>query len=143
MLGPIRELSWESISEAQSSKEKPSSIKNPTWSEVESQINFLARAHSGSVFLRAANGSTLSIGGDRGNGYVVFISCHETHQILLAPASERRGVVSLVIGFQPGEYPRRIVVDLDASLKVALAFFNTSRADESEEWTTDGKTVEV
>ena len=137
MLGPIRELSWESLSEP------PQSLKNPTWNDVDTRIRVLGTDRSGSVFLHAANGSTLSIGGDRGSGYIAFISRDDVHRYLLAPPTERKGIASLVIGFQPAEYPRRIVVDLDASLKVAFTFFGTGRADESEEWTSDYKTIEV
>jgi hypothetical protein len=75
----------------------------------------------------------MSIGGDRGNGYIVVISHNDNHRSLLAPPSQREGIVSLVIGFQPADFPRKIVVDLNVSLKVALAFCETGRADETEE----------
>jgi hypothetical protein len=103
------------------------SIPNPNWKDVETAITRLAAVESGSVFLKAANGSTLSIGGDRGRGYLVFLSDATGHRYLQAPGSGRKGVVSLVIGFQPAEYPRRIVVDLNASLKAARAYFESGR----------------
>jgi hypothetical protein len=128
MLQPVRELSWESISDPMRSQQ------NPTWHDVETRIQSLAVDKSASVFLRAANGRTMSVGGDQGKGYIVGISHNDAHQNLLAPISRRAGTVSLVIGFQPSDYPCRIVVELNAALKVARAFFNTGRADESEEW---------
>ena len=64
MLGPIREMSSESLSEPPGLRKEQASLKNPTWSHVETRIRFLTTAHSSSVFLHAANGSTLSIAGD-------------------------------------------------------------------------------
>jgi hypothetical protein len=132
VLQPVREMSWESISEPMQSR------PNPTWEEIETHVRSFALDTSGSVFLRAANGSTLSVGGDRGNGYLIGISHNDTHLNLLAPLSRRDGTVRLVIGFQPANYSCRIVVDLNLALKVTLTFFNTGRADESEEWTPSG-----
>ncbi len=131
MLQPVRELSCESLSEPMQSH------PNPTWNVVETHVRSLAEATSGGVFLHAANGSTLSVGGDRGNGYIVTISHNDTHRTLLASPSRREGTVNLVIGFQPADFPCRIVVDLNAALKVALTFFKTGRADDTEEWTGD------
>ena len=54
----------------------------------------------------------------------------------------RKGVASLVIGFQPAEYPRRIIVDLDTSVSAALMYFQTGRVAAAEDWTVDYKTVE-
>lgn len=135
-IGPIREMSWESICEP------IQSMPNPSWENVQARINQLRTSESGSVFLKAANGSTLSIGGDRGRGYLVFYSDETGHRYLQPPPSERKGVIRLVIGFQPAEYPRRIVVDLDASLKAAYTYFQIGRIQAHDDWTVDSKTVE-
>lgn len=136
MIGPIREMSWESFAD------DLQSVTNPVWADVEAQIRHLETAESGSVFLKAANGSTLSIGSDQGIGYIVFVSDGDDYRYLKAPDSKRKGVVKLVLGFQPAEYPRRIVVDLDAALKAARAYFDSGRID-GEDWTSDAETVET
>lgn len=135
-IGPIREMAWESAAEPLQS------LPNPSWDDVQTRIKRLESAESGSVFLKAKNGSTLSIGGDRGRGYLVFYSDETGHRYLQPLALHRKGVVSLAIGFQPAEYPRRIVVDLDASLKTAYMYFQAGRIQAGEEWTIDSKTVD-
>lgn len=135
-IGPVREMSWESL------VEPFQSIKNPSWENVQARINSLETSESGSVFLKAANGSTLSIGGDRGRGYLVFCSDETGHRYLQPPPSKRQGAVGLVVGFQPAEYPRRIIVDLAASLKAAYVYFQTGHIQAGEDWTVDSKTVE-
>lgn len=135
-IGPVREMSWESL------VEPFQSIKNPNWENVQARINSLETSESGSVFLKAANGSTLSIGGDRGRGYLVTCLDETGHLYLQPPPSKRQGVVSLVLGFQPAEYPRRIIVDLAASLKAAYVYFQSGHIQVGEDWTADSKTVE-
>lgn len=136
-IGPIREISWESRAEIFQS------ILNPSWRDVETQIRRLETVRSGSVFLNARNGSVLSIGGEPGKGYLVFISNIEGYKYLQAPQSQRKGVKNLVIGFQPAEYPCRIIVDLDAALKAARMYFDTGRVEENVDWTSDSSSVEV
>jgi hypothetical protein len=135
-LGPVREMSWESIAEPFQS------MPDPRWEDIEARISLLETIESGSVFLKAKNGTTLSIGGDRGRGYLVFLSDGTGHRYLQAPPSRREGVINLVMGFQPADYPRRIAVDLDASLKAARTYFETGRILDGENWTVDCKTVE-
>jgi hypothetical protein len=101
----------------------------------------LETAESGSVFLKAANGSTLAVVGDQGKGYIVYIEDANGFRTLKAPHSKSKGRVSLVIGFQPAEYPRRIVVDLDAALKATRTYFGTGRIEDSEDWTSDNITT--
>lgn len=135
-IGPIREISWESLAEGFQS------MLNPSWRDIETQIRRLETVRSGSVFLNARNGSVLSIGGEQGKGYLVFISNTEGYKYLQAPQSRRKGVKNLVIGFQPAEYPCRIIVDLDAALKVARMYFDTGRVEENEDWTSDSNSIE-
>jgi hypothetical protein len=137
MIWPVREISWESLDEPLRSK------VNPDWPDVESRVQSLRCAASGAVFLKAANGSTLSIASDRGNGYLVFISDQRGERYLQAPPFERKGVASMVLGFQPGEYPRRIIVNLDAAFEAAREYFKTGRIEDNDNWTSDGTTVEL
>jgi hypothetical protein len=137
MITAVREMSWESLAQPLQS------AKNPDWGVVKSQIDALETVESGSVFLTAANGSTLSIGGDRGRGYLVFVTDARGHRYLQSPHSQRTGTVNLVIGFQPADYPRRIVVDLNTALRVAREYFDIGRIEDSEDWTFDGRTVEA
>lgn len=135
-IGPIREMGWESITETFQS------VSNPSWNEVEARVRQLESTQSGSVFLKASNGSTLSIGGDCGKGYIVFVSDKDGDRYLQAPALDRKGTLELVMGFQPSEYPRRIIVDLRATLEAARRYFDQGRMGEDGDWTSDGKTVE-
>jgi hypothetical protein len=134
-IGPVREMAYAAIS-------GKVETRNPTWRQIDERIRSLEASQSGSVFLKAANGSVLSIGGDHKTGLLVFISDKDEHRYLLASPGERKGTAMLTIGFQPGEYPRRIVVKLSSALRVAQAFFNTGRLDDTVEWTLDAKTVE-
>jgi hypothetical protein len=131
--GPIREMSWESWTD------ELQSVANPNWSDVELQIRHLETAQSGSVFLKAANESTLSVAGDQGKGYIVFVEDANGCRTLKAAPTKRKGAINLVIGFQPAEYPCRIVVDLDAALKAARAYFDTGRIEDSEDRASDGQ----
>jgi hypothetical protein len=88
-IGPIREMSWESVTE------RNQSVANPSWSDVEAQIRHLDIAESGSVFLNAANGSTLAVVGDQGKGYIVYIEDANGFRTLKAPHSKSKGRVSL------------------------------------------------
>ena len=132
----VREMSWESLAAPLQA------VKGPDWKSVEARIAWLKTAESGSVFLNAANRSVLSIGGVDDVGYLVFISDKTGFRYVLAPPEKRKGVATLVIGFQPSELPRRIMVDLDTALRVARAYFNSGGAADDVEWTTDSKTVE-
>jgi hypothetical protein len=136
VIGPVREMSWESTAEPFQSRELP------RWEDIEAQISLLEKTESGSVFLKAANGSTLSIGGDRGRGYLVFLSDEKGCRYLQPPISMRKGIINLTIGFQPADYPRRIIVDLNASLKAARVYFETGHILADENWTVDIKNVE-
>jgi hypothetical protein len=118
-------------------------LRGPKWSQIEERVRSLDALNLGSVFLKAANESVLSIGGDHKNGFVVFISREDQHRYLVAPPDERKGTVRLIVGFQPGDYPRRIVVSLGPALQAANTFFNKGQADEeTAEWTSDSKTIE-
>jgi hypothetical protein len=136
MIEPLREMSWESVAEPLRT------ITDPSWAHVEAQIRHLETAESGSVFLKAADGSTLSIGGDQGEGYLVFVSDEKGHRYLQAPHSKRWGFTTMAIGFQPAEYPNRIIVDLCAALEAARLYFDIGCIGESEDWTPDGKSIE-
>ena len=130
-------MSWESLAN------ELQSVANPSRRDVEAQISHLETAESGSVFLKAANGSTLAIVGDEGKDYIVYVEDANGFRTLKAPHAKRKGVINLVIGFQPAEYPRRIVVDLNAVLKAARAYFDTGRIEDSEDWTSDHSIVET
>jgi hypothetical protein len=132
----ISDMSWESLEDSNQSRASPS------WNDVEQQISALGTKESGSVFLNASNGSVLSVGGSPNKGFLAFISCNDEYRYLLAPPEKRKGAEEIIIGFQPGEYPRRIIVDLDACIKVAHHFFKTGLADNTMEWTSDSTTVE-
>jgi hypothetical protein len=118
------------------------SQSDPCWNDVEARINMLRTVDSGSVFLKDTNGSWLSIGGEYKNGFVVFISCDRGESYVLAPPQKRKGIVSVIVGFQLGDYPKRIIVDLDTCIQVARSYFLTGEANKNYDWASDGTTVE-
>lgn len=62
---------------------------------------------------------------------------------MLAPKERRKGIENIVIGFQPGDYPKRILVDDQTALAVTRIFFKTGSRDVCVDWTEDDSTVEL
>src|SRR2546427_12260681 len=110
--------------------------------DIEARIKTLNTPEYSSVFLKASNGNLLTVVGVAGRGMLVFMSGAQGHHYVLAPLGNRKGKVTIVIGFQPGEYPNRILVDLGTALKVAHSFFLTGQRDQSVECTQDDATIE-
>jgi hypothetical protein len=136
MIGPVREMFWESLSG------NAGKLDRPAWHDVEHRIRIMSSQDPGSLFLNAANGTTLSIGGEPDKGFVVFVSRDDENYYLLTAPERRKGKVTLIVGFQPGEYARRIVVNIDEAIDAAHTFFETGRRGDHSSWTVDYKTVE-
>jgi len=133
----VREVSWERVASPRLSK------KQPTSDNVESLINSLTGDDPGTVILTVANRNVLTIIGDSEQGFVVRITSATATKILfaLAPPDKQGGMVTLVIGTQREEYPRRIIVDRLTALRAARGFYQRGLADEYVNWTADAKSV--
>jgi hypothetical protein len=135
-IGRVVEMSWDAFSG------KDGVVRRPTWADVEARIRALDTPEYSMVVLRAVNEDTLTVAGDAEHGMLVFVSDPRGHHYVLAPPDRRKGKKEIVIGFQPGGYANRILVDVDTAFKVARSFFQTGRADESVEWTQDDSPLE-
>jgi hypothetical protein len=134
--GKIVELSWDCLSG------DDGSLRQPAWEDIETHIKALDTPKFSSVFLRASNDDVLTVAGDLAHGFLVFVSDKQGHHYVLASPSSRKGKVTIVIGFQPGEYAKRILVDIDTALKVSRTFYATGERDESVDWTEDYASIE-
>jgi hypothetical protein len=122
----IRKLSWESSNER-------GDIANPSPEQLEARLEWLAEGGEKSLFLTANNDDELMIGGDVELGFVACL-WDGSNRCLLAPPHERDGKVELVLGFQPVEFPRKVVVRLPACVTAARTFFQLGEADPTVEW---------
>ena len=132
-----REVSWERLACPLLSK------KQPTLENVESLIHLLTGADPGTIVLTVANRHVLTIIGDSDQGFVVRISSLMASKQLfaLAPADQQSGTVTLVIGNQRDDYPRRIIVDKLTALRAARGFWQRGLPDEYVNWTADSKSI--
>jgi len=132
-----REVSWERLACPLLSK------KQPTLENVESLIHLLTGADPGTVILTVANRHVLTIIGDSDQGFVVRISSLMASKQLfaLAPADRQSGTVTLVVGNQRDDYPRRIIVDKLTALRAARGFWQRGLPDEYVNWTADSKSI--
>jgi hypothetical protein len=135
-VGKIVELSWDCLSG------EDGVCNQPTWADIETRIRVLNTPEFSSVFLRAKNTDLLTVAGDPGHGFLVFVSDNQNHHYVLASPSDRKGAVNIVIGFQPGEYSKRVLVDMHTALQVAHVFFETGCRDQNVSWTEDYASVE-
>jgi hypothetical protein len=135
-LGRITELAWDCMYGVESHTDRP------TRPEIEDRIRSLKTPEYSCVFLLAVTGTSLTIGGDQEHGYLVFLSKDDQFFYVMAPADSRKGIQRIVIGFQPGDYPCRILVPLSTAIQVARTFFLSADRDASFEWTNDDKSVD-
>ena len=134
--GPVDQMSWDCMSGTEGLR------RHPSWLEIEHRIKALDTPEHSTVFLKGTNGDLLTMAGDQAHGMLVFLSTENGHEYVLAPPGNRNGRATIVIGFQPGDYAKRILVDIDTALKVARKFFQTGRREDSVEWTRDDTAVE-
>jgi hypothetical protein len=134
--GKIVELTWDWMSG------EDGVFRQPAWTDIEARIKSLDTPEFSCVFLRATNHDVLTVAGDPEHGFLVFVSDNQRHYYVLAPSHDRKGKVNIVIGFQPGEYSNRVLVDIETALTIAHVFFETGCRDESVSWTEDYASVE-
>ena len=66
--GFISEMSWDCMSEEIDIRQRP------PWSDVEARIRALNKPEYSGVFLKAMNGTLLTVAGDEKHGFLVFTS---------------------------------------------------------------------
>jgi hypothetical protein len=129
----VTEMVWDAMSS------DGGTVKDPSWERIEERIRGLNTPENSIVILAAANGKQLTVAGDQHHGFLVYLSCQEDHRYVVADTQNIKGKVTMVIGFQPGEYASRILVNLETVLRVASTFFRTGDGDETVHWTRDIK----
>jgi hypothetical protein len=127
----VERMTWDSMTG------KSGDLLKPSWPQVKRRIENLNTPENSMVILFARAGKELTVAGDMAHGFVVYISENDDHKYVLAPPERRKGKEIIVIGFQPGEYARRILVDRETAISVAEAFFRSGQADGRVEWTED------
>ena len=133
----VTELNWDCLSGPEGH------IENPDWLKIEDRIKALNPPEHSCVFISANNGTSLTIGGEPKQGFIVFFSQDDKHSYVMAPVGSRAGTQNLVIGYQPGDYPRRILVSLATAIQVARTYFLKAERDECFEWTYDDQSIDI
>jgi hypothetical protein len=113
------------------------SCVNPTWEDVERNIDNLSTPKHSIVILESRNGNTLTIAGDKVHGYLVFFTEDNKFHYAMANSENLRGSIQIVIGQQPGDYARKILVDKKTAQIASRTFFMEGRMDSQINWTSD------
>jgi immunity protein Imm1 of predicted polymorphic toxin system len=87
------------------------------------------------VTLSPGGESHMAIGGDAGQGLVVYVTSDNMVFYNLRTNSDRpQGIVTLVAGGQPGDYDSSNVVTLEEGLTAAIRYAETGMRTESLVW---------
>lgn len=103
-------------------------IPHPAWEQVESAVRALNNRNINDVYLQPHASSDevwMVIGGGAGRYLVTGATSHERFPTLVNPKRAPGGYERLVVGGQEGEYPVEWIVDLEAALVAAHAFYLT------------------
>ena len=78
----------------------------------------------------------MAVGGGGSSGFIVYATFDEStfHQ-LVNPVEPEDETITVVAGAQPGTYPRRHLVSVEAALHAAQVFATTGRLAEDLTWT--------
>lgn len=118
-------------------------VRNPAWSEVEAAVRALDNATRNDVYLRlceSIDDTWLSVAGGAGRYLVTGVDGGARFPTRARGDGSAEGMVSLVVGGQPGEYPALHIVDLDAALRAARAFLLAGSCSGGIEWEWTGRT---
>jgi hypothetical protein len=109
-------------------------LANPSWEDVEQAIKALDGKARNDVYLSpdpAVPETFLCVGGGNGE-YVVSGSVEgERFPTVVVPGGSDE-LVSLIVGGQLSEFPRRFIVDLNAALTAAKSFLESGRFGEGD-----------
>lgn len=112
----------------------PEERANPSWKDVEQAIKALDGEARNDLYLAPGRGDPetfLCVGGGNGKYFVSGSIEGERFPTVVDPDGSDE-VVSLIVGGQLSEFPRRFVVDLNTALTGAKAFFESGRLGEGD-----------
>jgi len=109
-------------------------ICDPTWEQIEEAIRRLdGKVHTEVLLSKAGQ---LSIGGGAGQYFVSIFTDDERSLIAIDQSKTAQEHTALVSGGQTVSLPKRQIVDVDAALRAARAYFETERPDPTLTWDT-------
>lgn len=112
----------------------PEELADPSWEDVEQAIKALDGEVRNDLYLAQGLGDPetfLCVGG--GNGKYLVSGSVEGKRfptVVIPDGSDE--IVSLIVGGQLSEFPRRFIVDLNTALTAAKAFFESGRFGEGD-----------
>ncbi len=107
----------------------------PTIQAIEQAVTGLDASVRTLVILELGTGAAhMAVGGGRGQ-YVVYMTDDNVRFQQLTDDSDGDARVLLCAGGQEGEYPKRLVVDLDAALRAVRHYAREGEGDPSLRWT--------
>ena len=109
-------------------------LSEPTFEDLRRWIDRLDAQSWTMVLISSKSGSTLTVGGGRGQYVVILSPTEEEFWNLLSSTAESEGQVRINIGGQEGDYPRRQMVDYSKALKATETFFTTGEMDPTLDW---------
>lgn len=109
-------------------------VSHPDSAAIELALRRLDAEQSTELFIEAADGSSLIIGGGKGQ-YIGFVgrSDEEIHNLICPQGSSERQV-ELCTGGQTGFYSERQVIDFGTALQAARTFAERGELDVSVAW---------
>src|SRR5262245_48078344 len=112
-------------------------ILDPSWLAVETAIRNLDNSERNDIYLHPLRGVDevyLAVGGGAGKYLVTGTDAASRFPTLGNSAASENQFVLLVVGGQPGEYPTRYVVELDAALAAARSFYDAGGFECGIDW---------
>jgi hypothetical protein len=113
-------------------------IDSPTWSDVEGAIRALNNRNLNDIYLRPDNSNVetfLCVGGGDGQ-YIVSGSINsEFCPTLVDTERPAEPKAWLIVGGQAADYPNNWIVNLEAALKAAKAFYEDGGFTRRVKWT--------
>jgi hypothetical protein len=111
-------------------------ISDPSWTDVEAAVRLLDNEARNDVYLKPLNSAQdtfLGVGGGAGR-YIVTGSEHGSRFPTLSNPTAANDLISLCVGGQRGEYPSRLVVDLEQALAAVRLFYEAGTFDCGVSW---------
>ena len=112
-------------------------VEHPGWAAVEAAIRALNGTTHNDVYLYPTESDTdtyLCVGGGSGRYIVSGATSAGEFPTLVDLARTGEPEERIVVGGQPGDYPGHWIVDLDAALKAARAFYDAGAFTGDVQW---------
>lgn len=118
-------------------KDEGTLIENPGWQQIESAICQLNGTTQTLVTLGVDEETYMSIGGGEAGKYIVNVTLNGMTFYNLVDRSSSEFIERLVVGGQLGNYPAKMLTNLQTALLAAKTFAGTGELDESFTWEED------